>query len=488
MATKKKLKAPFGKYSIDSNGNVWSMVGGAESKVKPRDDKDGYLRVNLADGGTSKNGFKEVYIHKLVAKAFCGGGKGLVLHADGNRKNNKASNLSYGSISKNAKEREQHKRERADSEDEVDVEDLLVSDVLRLDARVKAEWQITPEGYLVADRIIVAQSKVYEYADKTFPDGQRREFVTVEALESLANSLVGKPLTDEHPASGNVDARTWRTLARGTVQAAWVEHPSDDNDLEFPSCVARAVISDKDLIEKVLTKNIREVSPGYNATLSRVPDVSQTPDGGGSLYGEAGAHFLQTSRAGNHLAVVSAGRGGAASAIRLDSLGHAYTEDAMEKEELQKKLDATEKAMQELQAKNDAAQAKIDAFEADMLKKKTDAEEAEEAEKVPKLDAADFVALYNDRKKTEELATRLDVKFNEKLATQDIKKAVIAARLGADFRRLDSVTEVDAAFEAVVQLTPAPNSPSQLSDAYRRADAKGPTAPSNDTIFDVYKR
>lgn len=480
---KKRLKKPYDKYSIDSNGNVWSSVGGKETKVKPREDKDGYLRVNLADGGTSKNGFKEIYIHKLVAKAFCGPGTGQVLHKDGNNQNNKASNLEYGSASKNAKQREKHKRDRADSIDDVELTDDVFADLptlLRFDSQVQATWRITPEGYLQADRIIVAQSKEYEYVDETFPDGIRREFVTVDALQSLADTLVGKPITDEHPAKGSVDATTWRQLARGVVQAAWVEEPNEYNDLEHTSCIARAVVSDEELIAKILRDNIREVSPGYNATLSRVPDNSQITYGG--------AHFLQTSRAGNHLAVTRAGRGGSASAIRLDSEGHAITEDAMEKEELQKKLDAAEKAVADMQEKMDAQQAKIDAFEAAAKKNEQqsneDAKDAEDMkdEKPERMDAADFVRLYNDRRKAEDAAKQLGVTVAQDMTTRAIKEAVIKAHLGDSFRRLDTAVEVDAAFEVVSSMVPRPNSPEHLSDVFRRADSTPRVGDKTNTV------
>jgi hypothetical protein len=490
--TIKRLKAPYDGYGVGSDGNIWSFKNGTKTPVKPRPDKDGSLRVNLADQGTSKNGFKEIYVHKLVARAFLGKGGGqAILHKDGNNQNNKSSNLQYGSLSLNAKQREEHKRQRGDSEDDesIDVTDLLenpeyetLADALwRYDATVKATWHITPEGYLQADRIVVAQSKEYEYADPSFPNGKRVEFVTVDALEALALSLVGKPVTDEHPQAGKVDASTWRILAMGVVQRCWVEFPSDDNDLEFPSCIASAIVSDRGLVEKVTKDNITEVSPGYDATLARVPE-------GSTQFG--GAHFLQTSRAGNHLAVTKAGRGGSASAIRLDSAGHAiYNEDGMTPEEMKKKLDAAEEATKAFQLKADALQAKVDAFEAlekDKKDKQDAADKADAEDKETRMDKADFVALYNERKNVEDIAARLGVTVNAADATDAIKASIVKAKMPT-FARVDSVS-VNAAFEVVSGTLPAANSPDALGDAARRNDGLKPPAPAADDLFAAYAK
>lgn len=491
--TIKRLKAPYDGYGVGSDGNVWSFKNGTKTKVKPRPDKDGSLRVNLADKGASKNGFKEIYVHKLVARAFLGPGGGQhILHKDGNNQNNKASNLQYGSISLNAKQREEHKRQRGDSEDDelIDISDLgetpeyetLEATRWRYDATVKANWHITPEGYLQADRIIVAQSKEYEYADPTFPDGKRVEFVTVDALEALSKTLVGKPVTDEHPAAGKVDAKTWRLLARGLVQASWVEYPNDENDLEFPSCIATAVISDMELVDKVTKEGIQEVSPGYDATLALVPE-------GTTQFG--GAHFLQTSRAGNHLAVTKAGRGGAASAIRLDSEGHAITYgDGMTPEEMKKKLDAAEEAIKASQEKNDALQAKVDALEAfakETKDKKDAADKADADEKENRMDQADVIAWYNERRQVEDVAARAGVTVVPSDTTDAIKASIVKAKTPG-FTRTDSVS-VNAAYEVVSATLPAANSPDALGAAARRNDtAQKTTVPAADDLFAAYNK
>jgi len=473
----KKLKAPYDDYGVDSSGVVWSFKHGTKTKVKSRADKSGHLRVNLADKGSSKNGFREFYIHRLVARAFLGKGDGMVLHKDGDKNNNAASNLEYGSAKKNAQQREAHKRgDEADIiGDEVEFEDSAAP-VWRFDNAVEARWEVTPEGYLRADRIVAAEAKIYEYADPNFPDGMRREFVTVQALDSLAQSLIGKPVTDEHPAAGKVTADTWRDLARGVVQLAWVEHPCDENDLQYPACIVSAVISDKALVDKVLKQNVREVSPGYDATLAPAPE--------GAEFG--GAHFLQTARAGNHLAVVLRGRGGSTSSIRLDSAGHAITdEENMEKEELQKKLDEAEAARADMQKKLDAAQAKVDAYEAANKAKEGEDKKADEDKKDERNDAA-FVAQYNDRRKAEQTAERFGVAFNAAAPTVDIKKAVVLAKLGADFR-VDSAERIDVAFEVASAL--GGSTPSSFGDAYRRADAMPSTKTTVDEdLFAAYDK
>lgn len=473
--TEKRLKAPFDDYAVSDDGKVWSFkgAGGKKSEVASREDKDGYLRVNLANS-EDKNGFREVYIHKLVARAFLGKGQGQVLHKDGNNQNNAIGNLSYGSAATNAKQREAHARGDSCEDDDIEFSDK--DDIIglwRFDSSVKAEWEITPEGYLHAKRVVVAQAKEYRYKDPSFPSGERVEFVTVPALESLARTLVGKPVTLEHPPAGRVTAETWRLLSRGVVAQAWVEHPSEHNDLEFPSCVVEAYVHDQELVNLVLKENLREVSPGYDATLA-IPPASATE--------YSGANFLQTSRAGNHLAITKAGRGGSASRIRLDSQGHAINEDTMTPEEMKTKLDAAEKAQADMQTKLDAQQAKIDAFE--MASKKKEEAPVEKPEE-KRMDSKDYIGWYNERQEAEAAAVRVSAKYDKNATTLEIKNAVIKAQLGEGFRRLDSESEINGAFEAVVAMLPAPNTGKDLADRFRRADSTSTatkTSPKEDVL------
>lgn len=446
----KRLKKPFEGYGIDSEGNVWSFKGETKTKVKPREDKDGYLRVNLADQGASKNGFKEVYIHKLVAQAFLSGSAGKEIHhKDGNKRNNKTSNLEFATKSENAKAREAAKREDAIAVDEW-MED-------RLDSFYdKPQWEITPEGYLHAGKVVLAVEGSLDYT----AEGGTKEWVSVSALDSLVATIRGKPVTKEHPVQKEVNARTAKILSLGTVLNAWVD--AYDKDPDKMAAYGEVVIHDEDLVREIL-RGTNEVSPGYDATLSIVPPGQEDEFGGATL--------IQTSRHANHLAVTKAGRGGPDVSIRLDA---ANNEDEMEEKDkdLQAKYDAMKKELDALKAKNDALQAKNDAFE-DMLKKKKEDEEMEDEKKNDSLIESRMVSYFNERQEALSLAKRLRVNVNDSATNHEIRKACVLAALGDKFKRTDSVEAVQAAFEAVSVTAPR-NQAEDLAQVLRHNDSVAP--------------
>lgn len=90
----KKPIPGFPGYSVTANGDVY----GPEGKLSPRKDPDGYERVDVRLDGKRFTRF----VHTLVEKAFGGNGK-EVDHKDGNRTNNKASNLETVSRKENMK-------------------------------------------------------------------------------------------------------------------------------------------------------------------------------------------------------------------------------------------------------------------------------------------------------------------------------------------------------------------------------------------------
>jgi hypothetical protein len=88
-------------YEISNFGNVKSFKYGKEKIRKLRNDKDGYLLINLCKDKKVKT-FK---IHRLVAQAFIPNpdNKPQINHIDGNKSNNKVDNLEWVTNKENSK-------------------------------------------------------------------------------------------------------------------------------------------------------------------------------------------------------------------------------------------------------------------------------------------------------------------------------------------------------------------------------------------------
>ena len=78
-------------YSVDEDGNVYSMKFGKIKKIKPRKDRGGYLAVGLLKNGKQKT----FSVHRLLYSAFVGDipDKMFIDHIDRNKTNNKLDNL-----------------------------------------------------------------------------------------------------------------------------------------------------------------------------------------------------------------------------------------------------------------------------------------------------------------------------------------------------------------------------------------------------------
>lgn len=96
---------------MSSCGRVRSLDGARGHKgriVKPKPDRDGYLRVNCTGRGRRR---RTERVHQLVAAAFVGPRptpEHEVRHLDGRRDHNHAGNLLWGTVLENRHDRKQH--------------------------------------------------------------------------------------------------------------------------------------------------------------------------------------------------------------------------------------------------------------------------------------------------------------------------------------------------------------------------------------------
>lgn len=86
-------------YEVSNLGNLRSLKPGKQGPKVARLDRRGYWRVSLSVAGVTKNR----RVHQLVALAFLGPRPDgcEVRHLDGNRTNNNAENLAYGTSAEN---------------------------------------------------------------------------------------------------------------------------------------------------------------------------------------------------------------------------------------------------------------------------------------------------------------------------------------------------------------------------------------------------
>lgn len=87
-----------GIYKVSDKGNVHSSYGKGRT-LRQRDNGNGYLKVELWGSGKRKN----IFVHRLVLLAFVGPSSLQVNHKDGNKTNNRLSNLEYCTRRQNIK-------------------------------------------------------------------------------------------------------------------------------------------------------------------------------------------------------------------------------------------------------------------------------------------------------------------------------------------------------------------------------------------------
>lgn len=152
------------------------------------------------------------------------------------------------------------------------------------------------EGVPVREGVLV-----YRQADGS----ERRELVTRQAVEDTARTLARAPVTLEHPDSGMVTPDTAASVVVGDVDGSVAV---EEDELGGFARV-RIAVRRRDALDAI-TGGTVELSPGYEV------DIDETP-GEHPIFGRYDAR--QVGRRGNHLAIVSRGRGGPTVRLRTDS-------------------------------------------------------------------------------------------------------------------------------------------------------------------------
>jgi len=101
-------------YEVSSLGNVRRVTASkrghsAGMMLRPRPNKAGYLRICEAARGNGKQ--MDRYIHRLVCEAFLGPAPTSnheVAHLDGDKSNNRASNLRWATHIENERDKNEH--------------------------------------------------------------------------------------------------------------------------------------------------------------------------------------------------------------------------------------------------------------------------------------------------------------------------------------------------------------------------------------------
>ncbi|OCJ05313.1 hypothetical protein A6U87_15025 [Rhizobium sp. AC44/96] len=314
----------------------------------------------------------------------------------------------------------------------------------------------TQDGYLVAD-VKVARTGIQLYAGREVdPENKHglRDKAVVRVYRSeeevfaqdAMHSYAYRPVTDDHP-SESVTSDNWKQLAVGQTGGEVVR---DGEFVRVPM-----VLMDKAAIAKV-EGGKRELSMGYDTALKFQDGVSPA----GEQY-----DAIQTNLRMNHLAVVSAARGGShlkigdeekgtrsmtTRTLMVDGLSVELTDK--DAQIVQRAIDALTKQIadaQAVQAKADADHAKvIAAKDAEIAKK--DAQIDDLSKKV--LSDADLDKRVQDRADLVAVAKSIAKDLRtEGLTDAAIRKAVVAAKLGDAAVADKADAYIDARFDILVE-------------------------------------
>jgi hypothetical protein len=100
-------------YGVSKDGRVFSLEhnwrGYGQRELVQQPNTDGYMRVRMVIDGRRKS----YMVHKLVAAVFLDGQpspRHEIRHLNGDKRDNRAVNLSWGTRRENAADRERHGR------------------------------------------------------------------------------------------------------------------------------------------------------------------------------------------------------------------------------------------------------------------------------------------------------------------------------------------------------------------------------------------
>ena len=329
------------------------------------------------------------------------------------------------------------------------------------DAAPVAGTRRTADGYLVADARI-ARTGIQEYAGHEVGMADRqivrvyRPEASVFDKASMA-SMAHRPVTMGHPNEA-VTADTWKRVSVGQTGD---EVAKDGDHVRVPM-----VVMDAEAIRQV-EAGTRELSVGYTADLAF--EAGTTPDG---------QHYdaIQKNIRGNHVAIVARGRAGAKA--RIGDAADPWGDAPQPKHEVQDMADQAIKtrtvlvdglsvettdqgaqAIEKLQSVigdkdksiADAAKAHkaaIDAKDAEIAKK--DAEIDDLKGKVLDAKALDAKVQARSDLISKAKAIVSDVK-TEGLTDAEIRKAVVAAKLGDAAIKDKAEAYVDARFDILAE-------------------------------------
>lgn len=314
----------------------------------------------------------------------------------------------------------------------------------------------TQDGYLVAD-VKVARTGIQLYTGREVdPENKHglRDKAVVRVYrpeeevfaQDAMHSYAYRPVTDDHP-SESVTADNWKQLAVGQTGGEVVR---DGEFVRVPM-----VLMDKAVIAKV-EGGKRELSMGYDTALKFQDGTSPN----GEQY-----DAIQTNLRMNHLAVVSAARGGSHLKIGDEEKGtrsmttRTLMVDGLSVELTDKDAQIVQRAIDALTkqvADASAAQAKADADHSKAIAAK-DAEIAKKDAQIDDLNKkvlsdADLDKRVQARGDLVAVARSIakDVK-TEGLTDAAIRKAVVAAKLGDAAVADKADAYIDARFDILVE-------------------------------------